>query len=236
MDTPRRRLGLRPKTTLAALGVIWVAGSAGAWRGASVVEELLGGPLEFASALVPAVVQLALTCLLAGACLALAAFRPARRRPRQSLCAAVTLILLVGGIYTVDGEWRAEFSPERFEHRTVSWYAIPFPHVRISPLRVDMKPESALARYLKAEGYLSSSGAANTGWDPCASRWIGYRGLRGHATWFARTIQVEGSFWLSWSKLNPKQARVIWPQVIRHAQRRNYKAARQILWEVKLSL
>ena len=115
----------------------------------------------------------------------------------------------------------SEFSPDRFERRTFTYYQIPWLQVQISPaIRDDVTNE--LERYVRRKKLISASPVSRQ-WDVVSLSFAADRGAEnGQAQILCRYLDLQDAernpWWLKWSQEHPEHAQSLWEAVQQAAQ------------------
>ncbi|MEM8665964.1 MAG: hypothetical protein AAGG48_00505 [Planctomycetota bacterium] len=105
-----------------------------------------------------------------------------------------------------------EFSPSHFQQREFSFYEIPLLHVQITPIkRSSATPVTAI--YVRQNGLIPIPTGTPQDWQLVSIS----RGLTGSTPADAQLLVdqlqlgTDDEYWRTWSKDQPKQAKVLWP-------------------------
>ena len=144
-----------------------------------------------------------------------------------SVSAAIIICVVLGLVIRTQGFVSgSEFAPSHFVRRSFSFYEIPLVHWQITPIqRSDDTPPAAT--YVKTKILKKVPKGTASNWHLVSLS----RGISGTTNADANFLlaQLEfgdqnnsGSYWIDWSKQNPKHAAVLWPIIQRLAKRELY--------------
>ena len=147
-----------------------------------------------------------------------------RFRSNALLVITVCLVIVVlGWIFGPSGSVHGiEFSPDRFAHRSFSYYQ--WCGLQISPMQT-REWHSKVDEYLHANGFVPRTEELTPRWDFVKGSAPFVRGWHGDAKVMCQAIGCySGSDeWVVWSQNNPELANVVWPQVMSWARNGQYE-------------
>jgi tetratricopeptide (TPR) repeat protein len=119
-----------------------------------------------------------------------------------------------------------EFSPQRFQRRTFTYYQIPLLGIQIRPI-VREAYRGNVEKFLVNNKYVQVTASAEKArWDLLHDSYHRPQGPECDAAILSQyldaTLAQGGWFWEKWTKDHPKQAKVFWPAVAELAREQMY--------------
>jgi len=123
----------------------------------------------------------------------------------------------------VSGE---EFSPQRFERRTFTYYQVPLLGIQIRPI-VREAYRGGVEKYLIKKKYVQvTTSAEKARWDLVHDSYHDPQGPECDAAILSQYLDAMldqgGWFWEKWTKDHPQQAKLFWPAVAELAREKMY--------------
>ena len=138
-------------------------------------------------------------------------------------CAGFVLLLGTAHFGLVSGE---EFAPDTFERRTYWYYELPLIRLKITPVWRDVQ-RNQLETMLVAGKYIVPQSPPKR-WDLITAQRGGSEWRQGDAQILCHYLDAWDpeknltSFWETWTSDHPALAKVLWPEIVKLAQRDLY--------------
>ena len=147
------------------------------------------------------------------------------------LC-GILVLFLAATFFLVDTEVAEEFSPDKFCHRTVTYFDV------VGFGRFAHDPEewrTPIEGYLHEKGMVPPPTRQGPRWHYARGHNPPARGLIGIAYGMSMVMgrfqRDQDNGLVQWSKANPGMAALLWPEVVRLAREERYEAAAHLVKE-----